>query len=92
DERCEIPHEKLLNFREQESEFSFQESKVITSRRLIGYSKLLKIVMDQLTNRNISHLDMDKFCIDDLVANQAFINMLQWHPGLREEEKSPFVK
>ncbi|OTZ71058.1 protein rep [Bacillus thuringiensis] len=92
EERCEIPHEKLLNFREQESEFSYQESKVITSRRLVGYSKLLKAVTDQLINGNISHFDMDKFCIDDSIANQVFINMLQWHPGLREDEKSPFVK
>ncbi|EPC8412104.1 protein rep [Bacillus thuringiensis] len=92
EERCEIPHEKLLNFREQESEFSSQASKGITSRRLIGYSKLLKTATDQLTDGNLFYFDMDKFCIDDSVANQAFINMLQWHPGLREVEKSPFVK
>lgn len=92
EDRCEIPHEKLLNFREQESEASFQESKIMTSRRLIGYSKLLKNVTDQLMGGNNFHFDMDKFCIDDSVASHVFINMLQWYPGLREEEKNPFVK
>lgn len=82
--------EKLLKFREQESEILFRESKIITSRRLIGYSKLLKNVMDQLVNENKSHLDVNQLCINDSIANQAFFHMLDWHPGLREEEKIPF--
>jgi hypothetical protein len=82
--------EKLLKFREQESETLFRKSKIITSRRLIGYSKLLKNVMDQLINENKSHLDVNQLCINDSIANQAFFHMLDWHPGLREDEKIPF--
>jgi len=82
--------EKLLNFREQESEIPFRESQIITPRRLIGYSKLLKNVTRHLGNDNILHLDVDEFCINDPVANQAFFHMLDWHPGVREEEKLLF--
>lgn len=86
----EVFQEKLLKLREQESEIPNRKSKMITSRRLIGYSKLLKHVMDQLINENKSHLDTDKLCIEDAVANQAFVNMLDWHPGLREDKKTLF--
>ena len=82
--------EKLLNFREQESEIPFRESQIITPRRLIGYSKLLKNVTEHLGNDNKLHLDVDEFCINDPVANQAFFHMLDWHPGVREEEKLLF--
>lgn len=82
--------EKLLNFREQESEIPFRESQIITPRRLIGYSKLLKNVTENLGNDNKFHLDVDEFCINDPVANQAFFHMLDWHPGVREEEKLLF--
>ncbi|CAH2714118.1 hypothetical protein BACCIP111895_01272 [Neobacillus rhizosphaerae] len=82
--------EKLLNFREQESEFPFRESQIITPRRLIGYSKLLKNVTEHLGNDNKLRLDVDEFCINDPIANQAFFHMLDWHPGVREEEKLLF--
>ena len=92
EDKREIFKEKLLTFREQESEIPLQKSKIITSRRLIGYSKLLKNVMERLLNENKSHLDMDELCINDTIANHAFVNMLDWHPGLREDEKNPFLK
>ncbi|WP_312469673.1 protein rep [Neobacillus sp.] len=82
--------EKLLNFREQESEIPFRESPIITPRRLIGYSKLLKNVTEHLGNDNKLRLDVDEFCINDPIANQAFFHMLDWHPGVREEEKLLF--
>ncbi|CAG9613117.1 hypothetical protein BACCIP111899_02312 [Bacillus rhizoplanae] len=88
----EIFQEKLLKFREQRSEIPLRESKIITSRRLIGFSKLLKNVMEQLVSKNESHLGVDELCINDPIANHAFVNMLDWHPGLREDEKNPFLK
>ncbi|EEL48547.1 replication protein [Bacillus cereus] len=89
---CEIPYGELLNFREQRNELPFHENKIITPRRLIGYSKLLKNVMEQLATEKIDYLDVDKFCINDPIANQAFVNMLNWHPGLRTEKKNPFLE
>ncbi|WP_242143942.1 MULTISPECIES: protein rep [unclassified Bacillus cereus group] len=91
-EQCEFYSEKLLNFREQENESSSVKSKIITPRRFIGYSKLLKNVADQLKGGKSLYLDMDKFCINDAVANQALINMLTWHPGLREEVGNSLIK
>jgi plasmid rolling circle replication initiator protein Rep len=90
DAECENIQEKLLNFREQESEIPFRESQIITPRRLIGYSKLLKNVTEHLRNDNKLRLDLDEFCINDPIANQAFFHMLDWHPGVREEEKLLF--
>ncbi|MGF9964471.1 protein rep [Bacillus rhizoplanae] len=92
EDKREIFKEKLLTFREQESEIPLQKSKIITTRRLIGYSELLKNVIEQLKSENKSHLDMDELCINDPIANHAFVNMLDWHPGLREDEKNPFLK
>lgn len=92
DDNREIFQEKLLTFREQRSEIPLRKSKIITSRRLIGYSKLLKDVMEQLESENNSHLSVDELCINDPIANHAFVHMLDWHPGLREDEKPPFLK
>ncbi|MCM3737300.1 protein rep [Bacillus cytotoxicus] len=89
---CEIFSEKLLKFREQRNEVPLRKSKMITSRRLIGYSKLLKNVTDRLIAGNKDYLAVDKFCINDPIASHAFVNMLDWHPGLREDEKNPFLK
>lgn len=61
----------------------------LTSRRLIGYSKLLKDVMDQIESDTFD-LDMDQFDIEDSIANCAFENMLEWHPGFRLKENNPF--
>ncbi|MFD3447072.1 protein rep [Microbacteriaceae bacterium 4G12] len=88
----EMFQEKLLKFREQRNGIPLQKSKMITSRRLIGYSKLLKNVTDRLMGENKYHLAVDKFCINDPIANHVFVNMLDWHPGLREDEENPFLK
>lgn len=90
DDNREILQEKLLTFREQRSEISLRKSKIITSRRLVGYSKLLKDVMEQLKSEKYSHLGVDELCINDPIANHAFVHMLDWHPGLREDEKNLF--
>ncbi|QEL82803.1 replication protein (plasmid) [Bacillus sp. JAS24-2] len=82
--RHEVLQEKILKFREQNSELSLEKSNIITSRRLVGYSRLLKNIADQSINENEFHLEANKLCIGDPVANQAFVSMLKWHPGLRE--------
>ncbi|MDM5186069.1 protein rep [Bacillus sp. DX4.1] len=92
EDRREIFQEKLLKFREQKSEIPLRKSKIITSRRLVGYSRLLKSIADQSINENDFHLGVNKLCIDDPVANQAFMHMLEWHPGLREERMNPFLE
>jgi hypothetical protein len=33
---------------------------------------------------------MDELCINDSIVNHAFVNMLDWHPGLKEDEKTFF--
>ncbi|MBP0724931.1 hypothetical protein J5Y03_06975 [Bacillus sp. RG28] len=63
----------------------------MTSRRLIGYGKLLKSKIEELVNENKFHLCMDELCINNSIVNHAFVNMLDWHPGLREDEK-PFLE
>lgn len=62
---------------------------IIESRRLIGYSRLLKDEVDQLPSNTCFYLDMDKLRTDDSIANCAFESMLEWHPGLRLEENNP---
>ncbi|WP_234541205.1 protein rep [Paenibacillus pseudetheri] len=62
----------------------------LQSRRLIGYSKLLKDVMDQIESDQTFDLDMDQFDVKDSIANCAFENMLEWHPGFRFKENNPF--
>ncbi|PQQ47854.1 protein rep [Bacillus thuringiensis] len=88
----EIFQEKILKFREQNSEIPLRKSNIITSRRLVGYSRLLKNIANQSLNENKFHLGENKLCIDDPVANQAFVNMLKWHPGLREVSGNYFFK
>ncbi|KIV73172.1 hypothetical protein SZ39_2059 [Bacillus mycoides] len=84
EDRREVLQEKILKFREQNSEMSLEKSNIIISRRLVGYSRLLKNIADQSINENKFHLEANKLCIDDPVANHAFVSMLEWHPGLRE--------
>ncbi|WP_019423455.1 protein rep [Paenibacillus sp. OSY-SE] len=73
-----------------ESKLSAEKNTHIASRRLIGYSRLLKDVMDQFEIDNSFDLDMDTLYTEDSIANCAFESMLEWHPGLREEQNNPF--
>ncbi|WP_394239095.1 protein rep [Niallia oryzisoli] len=82
--------EKLLNFREQEEAYVNQNNRIITPRRLIGYSKILKSISDQLINDNSYNQKLDKSCIKDPIANEAFFHMLDWHLGLREDESTHY--
>ncbi|WP_263704923.1 protein rep [Bacillus thuringiensis] len=92
EDRSEIFTQKILKLREQNSGMPLGTSKAIASRRLVGYSKLLKNKASQLIDENDFHLEANKLCIDDPVANQAFVNMLEWHPGLREVSGNSFLK
>lgn len=65
---------------------------IIETRRLIGYSRLLKNEVEKLPSNANFCLDMDKLCTDDSIANYAFESMIEWHPGLRLDENSPFFK
>ncbi|PEC21797.1 protein rep [Bacillus cereus] len=92
EDRHEILQEKILKFREQNSEITLRKNNIIISRRLVGYSRLLKNIADQFLNGNSFHLEVNKLCIDDPVANQVFVNMLEWHPGLREVSENYFLE
>ncbi|MEV2909657.1 protein rep [Paenibacillus larvae] len=65
---------------------------LIASRRLIGYSRLLKEVMDETVAGGDFALDLDQLCIEDTIANAAFENMIEWHPGVRSENRNPFFQ
>lgn len=73
-----------------ESKVPVEKNSLIESRRLIGYSRLLRDVMDQSPSDMSFYLDMDVLCIEDSIANSAFESMLEWHPGLRLDENNPF--
>ncbi|GIP64747.1 hypothetical protein J32TS6_33020 [Virgibacillus pantothenticus] len=68
-----------------------EDKKIIETRRLIGYSRLLKSEVDRLLPDVSFYLDIDNLCTDDTIANAAFDRMLAWHPGLRSEETNPFI-
>ena len=68
-----------------------KDNTIIESRRLIGYSRLLKDEVDQLPSNTSSYLDMDNLRTDDSIANYAFESMLEWHPGVRLDESNPFL-
>ncbi|GAA0390030.1 protein rep [Paenibacillus motobuensis] len=55
----------------------------ITSRRMIGYSRLLKEQVDLLQPKFVYNLQ--DYNINDAFANNAFEFILDWHPGLRED-------
>lgn len=58
---------------------------MISSRRLIGYSRLLKDHVDRIHPKieyNLHHYD-----INDPFANHAFNFMSHWHSGIRSEEE-----
>lgn len=55
----------------------------ITSRRMIGYSRLLKEQIDLLQPKFVYNLH--DYNINDAFANNAFEFILDWHPGLRED-------
>lgn len=61
----------------------------ITSRRLIGYSRLLREVMDESPSDISYYLDMDVLSLEDSIANSIFGSMIEWHPGLRINESNP---
>lgn len=57
----------------------------ITSRRMIGYSRLLKEQMAFLQPKFVYKLQ--DYNLYDAFANNAFELILDWHPGLREDAK-----
>ncbi|MCY9513840.1 protein rep [Paenibacillus apiarius] len=73
-----------------ESKNTAKKSTPIASRRLIGYSRLLKDEMDQIGFDNGFAPEMDALHTEDSIANRAFDRMLEWHPGLRSEASNPF--
>ncbi|WP_121640471.1 protein rep [Virgibacillus sp. Bac330] len=75
----------------QETNRPKKDKKIIETRRLIGYSRLLKKEADQLPPDSDFFLDIAHLCTDDRIANVAFANMLTWHPGLRTEKENPFI-
>lgn len=75
----------------QETNRPKKDKKIIETRRLIGYSRLLKKEADQLPPDSDFFLDIAHLRTDDRIANVAFDNMLTWHPGLRTEKENPFI-
>ncbi|MDR0270219.1 protein rep [Paenibacillus sp.] len=59
----------------------------LASRRLIGYSRLLKEETDRLPPE-IGY-NMNQYNIHDDIANCAFKSMLHWYPGVRKEGNNP---
>lgn len=75
----------------QETNRPKKDKKIIETRRLIGYSRLLKKEADQLPPDSDFFLDIAHLRTDDRIANVAFDNMFTWHPGLRTEKENPFI-
>lgn len=63
----------------------------LASRRLIGYSRMMKEYMEKLNPAVV--VDMNQFDTEDTIANAAFEMMLDWYPGIRHENERihPFM-
>lgn len=53
----------------------------LPSRRLIGYSRVMKEYLEKLRPDPI--YDLNEYRTEDFVANAAFEMMLDWYPGIR---------
>lgn len=71
---------------------SIEKNALITPRRLIGYSRLLKEAVDQTAASGDFTLDLDQLCMEDTIANAAFESMIEWHPGVRSENRNPLFQ
>ncbi|BFH64964.1 protein rep [Paenibacillus azoreducens] len=59
----------------------------LASRRLIGYSRLLKKETDRLLPE--IEYNINQYDIHDDIANCAFKSMLHWYPGVRKQGNDP---
>lgn len=57
----------------------------LASRRLIGYSRMLKEYIEKLDPINV--VDMNLYDTEDAIANAVFEIMLDWYPGVRHESE-----
>lgn len=59
----------------------------LASRRLVGYSRLLKEETDRLLPE--IEYNINQYDIHDDIANCAFKSMLHWYPGVRKQGNDP---
>jgi len=73
--------DKLVVNRGQRRLESSEPSTLLPSRRLIGYSRVMKDYMEKLKPDPV--YDLSEYRTEDVVANAAFEIMLDWCPGIR---------
>jgi len=73
--------DKLVVNRGQRRLESSEPSTLLPSRRLIGYSRVMKEYMEKLKPDPV--YDLSEYRTEDVVANAAFEIMLDWYPGIR---------
>ncbi|EJW20005.1 protein rep [Paenibacillus alvei] len=63
----------------------------LASRRLIGYSRMMKEYMERLNPAVV--VDINQYDTEDTIANAVFEIMLDWYPGIRHENERihPFI-